>query len=299
LQSADEVERVESSIVGVARARELLHLIRKNTGALIGGILVFIFLVIAIVEGISGYLGKPLTPYNPIQTHVGPNFSPPTLHYLMGTDNFGRDVFSRVIASIPNDAVISFSVIAVALVVGLFIGSFAAFRGGILEEALMRITDVFFAIPALILAIAIAVALGPGLLNMMIALMIIWWPPYARLARGEALKVSHQNFIEASRFAGLPAPKIVLRHVIPNISITLLVYATLDIGTVILVYSGLSYFGLGVLPPAPDLGRMVSEYADYVLTYYWLPLFPGLTIALLVISYSIFGDGLRDALEVG
>jgi peptide/nickel transport system permease protein len=298
MQSPDEVERVEAP-KGFESARGILRAIRKNRGALIGVGMVSVFLGVAIVEGIAQLLGVQLTPYDPIQQQVGPNFSPPTFHYIMGTDNFGRDVFSRILASIPNDALISFSVIAAALVIGLLVGSFAAFRGGILEEALMRTTDVFFAIPALILAIAIAVALGPGLLNMMFALMIIWWPPYARLARGEALKVAHQNYIEASRFAGLGTAKIVFKHVIPNISITLFVYATLDIGTVILVYSGLSYFGLGVIPPAPDLGRMVSEYADYVLTYYWLPVFPGLIIALIVASYSIFGDGLRDALEVG
>ncbi len=271
----------------------------RNRGALIGLIMVAIFLGIALVEGIALLVGVQLTPYDPITQGVGPNFSPPTSHFIMGTDNLGRDVFSRIIASIPNDAALSFAVIAIALVVGILVGSFAAFRGGILEEALMRTTDVFFAIPALILAIAIAVALGPGLLNIMFALAIIWWPPYARLARGEALKIYHQNYIEASRFSGLNMPRIVFKHVIPNILVTLLVYATLDIGTVILVYSGLSYFGLGVVPPNPDLGRMVSEYADYVLTYYWLPVFPGLIIALLVVSYSIFGDGLRDALEVG
>jgi peptide/nickel transport system permease protein len=298
MQSPDEVEQVEAP-KGFTRPRELLRKIRKNKGALIGMFMVLIFLGIAVVEGVALLVGVQLTPYDPIKQGVGPNFSPPTLHYLMGTDNFGRDVFSRIIASIPNDAAISFAVIAVALIVGLLIGSFAAFRGGILEEALMRTTDVFFAIPALILAIAIAVALGPGIFHITLALAIIWWPPYARLARGEALKISHQNYIEASRFSGLNTPKIVFKHVIPNILITLLVYATLDIGTVILVYSGLSYFGLGVIPPNPDLGRMVSEYADYVLTYYWLPTFPGLIIALLVVSYSIFGDGLRDSLEVG
>jgi peptide/nickel transport system permease protein len=297
LQTADEVEKVEAA-KSVPASRELFRAIRKNKGAMIGLIMVSTFLLIAVIEGIGDLFHVSLTPYNPI-SYRGDRYLAPNLQHLMGTDNFGRDVFSRIIASLPNDAAISFSVIAIALIVGLLIGSFAAFRGGILEEALMRVTDVFFAIPALILAITITVALGNGLLNITIALMIIWWPPYARLARGESLKVSHQNFIEAARFAGAGTPKIVFRHVIPNIIITMLVYATLDIGTVILVYSGLSYFGLGVIPPTPDLGRMVSDYSDYILTKYWLPVFPGLIIALLVVSYSIFGDGLRDALEVG
>ncbi len=298
LQTVDEVEQIET-IKSASMPREIFALIRKNKGVLIGGAMVLIFLSIALAQAIATALGTRITPFNPLQLDAGPLTSPPTSTHLFGTDNLGRDVFSRVIASLPNDAEISFAVITVALVVGTLVGTFAAFRGGILEEALMRATDVFFAIPALILAIAIAVALGPGLLNINLALMIIWWPPYARLARGEALKVSHQNFIEASRLAGSGTAKIVFRHVIPNIFLTMIVYATLDIGTVILVYSGISYFGIGVQPPLPELGSMVSFTVDYILTYPWLPLIPGVIIALLVVSYSVFGDGLRDALEAG
>jgi len=260
--------------------------------------MILVFLGISLAQAIATGLGVRITPYDPLQL-TSLLHSPPNWAHLLGTDNFGRDVLSRVITALPNDAEISFAVIAVALVVGTLIGTFAAFRGGILEEALMRATDVFFAIPALILAIAIAVALGNGLLNINLALMIIWWPAYARLARGEALKVSHQNFIEASRLAGYGTVKIVFGHVIPNIFLTMIVYATLDIGTVVLVYSGISYFGIGVQPPHPELGNMVSLNVDYILVYPWLPLIPGLIIALLVVSYSIFGDGLRDALEAG
>ncbi len=297
MQTVDEVERVESAR-GISRPRETLRLIRKNKGALVGVSMVLIFLGVALAQAIATAIGVQITPYNPLQLS-GLLYSPPTLAHYFGTDQFGRDVFSRVITALPNDAEISFAVIAVALAVGTLVGSFAAFRGGILEEALMRVTDIFFAIPALILAIAIAVALGNGLLNINFALMIIWWPPYARLARGEALKISHQNYIEASKLAGFGATKIIFKHVIPNIIQTMIVYATLDIGTVVLVYSGLSYFGIGVAPPHPELGFMVSSTTGFILTYPWLPLIPGLIIALLVVSYSIFGDGLRDALEAG
>ena len=276
----------------------MLKLIRKNKGALIGVSMVLIFLGVALAQAIATAVGVRITPYNPLQLSSD-ILSPPSLSHYFGTDNFGRDVFSRVITALPNDIEISFAVIIVALVVGILIGSFAAFRGGLVEEALMRVTDIFFAIPALILAIAIAVALGNGLLNINLALMIIWWPAYARLARGEALKVSHQNYIEASRLAGFGTVRIVFKHVIPNILQTMIVYATLDIGTVVLVYSGLSYFNIGVHPPHPELGAMVSAANDYILSYPWLPLIPGIIIALLVISYSIFGDGLRDSLEAG
>ena len=161
----------------------------------------------------------------------------------------------------------------------------------------MRFTDVIFALPALVLAMSIGVALGPGVTNMMIALMIIWWPPYARLARGEALRVAHQNYIEAARLSGLGTMKILFKHVLRNIVVTMLVYATLDIGTVILVYSGLSYLGLSVRPPQSDWGEMVSSYQDYLITAPWLPVIPGAIIALGVIGFSLLGDGLRDALE--
>jgi peptide/nickel transport system permease protein len=144
---------------------------------------------------------------------------------------------------------------------------------------------------------AIGIALGPGVTNMMLALMIIWWPPYARLARGEALRVAHQNYIEAARLSGLGTIKILFKHVFRNIIVTMVVYATLDIGTVILVYAGLSYLGLSVRPPQPDWGEMVSSYQDYLITAPWLPVIPGFVIALGVIGFSLLGDGLRDALE--
>src|ERR1700730_6174862 len=295
MQTVDEVEEIES-VKSVSRPREVLGLIRKNKGALIGGLMVLVFLGVALAQTIATAIGVRITPYDPLQLS-GLLHAPPSWAHLLGTDNFGRDVFSRVFFALPNDAEISFAVIAVALIVGTLIGTFAAFRGGLLGEALMRATDVFFAIPALILAIAIAVALGNGLLNINLALLIIWWPAYARLARGEALKVSHQNFIEASKLAGRGTVKISFGHVIPNIFLTMIVYATLDIGTVVLVYSGISYFGIGVQPPHPELGNMVSLNVDYILVYPWLPLIPGIIIALLVVSYSVFGDGLRDALE--
>ncbi len=144
---------------------------------------------------------------------------------------------------------------------------------------------------------AIGIALGPGITNMTIALMIIWWPPYARLARGEALKIAHQNYIEAARLAGAGRSRIIVGHALPNITLTLLVYASLDVGTVILVYAGLSYLGLAVRPPLPDWGEMVSSYQDFMLSSPWLPFFPGLVIALGVVGFSLLGDGLRDALQ--
>jgi len=240
-----------------------------------------------------------VTPYDPLLQNVGPSLGPPSPAHLFGTDFLGRDVFSRVIWSIPNDLFVSFAVVAIALVVGAIIGAVAAFKGGLLDELLMRFTDVIFSLPALVIAMVISVALGPGLDHMMIALMVIWWPPYARVARGEALRVSHQNYIEAARFAGQRTAGIIFKHVLPNISLTLLIYATLDVATVVLTYAGLSYLGLSVRPPQPDLGEMISTSQDYLITAPWLPIIPGLVIALAVVGFSLLGDGLRDALEAG
>jgi peptide/nickel transport system permease protein len=274
----------------------LLKGIASNKGALIGAIIVVIFAITALVEFLGQIAGFNLTPYNPLALNVGAPFSPPSLSHLMGTDQLGRDIFSRILTATPNDFAVSLSVIAFSLIIGAIIGTYAAFHGGLLDEALMRVTDIFFAIPALVLAMAIALALGPGIVNMTIALMVIWWPPYARLARGEALKIAHQNYIEAAKLSGAGTSKIIFGHALPNISLTLLIYASLDVGTVILVYAGLTFLGLGVLPPHPDWGEMVSSTKDYILSAPWLPFFPGLVIALGVIGFSLLGDGLKDTL---
>jgi len=275
----------------------LLRLFRRSKEALVGGVIAFGLLLLAVIVTVTNLLGLRITPYDPIQQNVGPALAPPSLAHLMGTDIEGRDLFSRIIVATPNDVAVSLAVVGVALTMGIVIGSVAAFHGGLLDEALMRFTDVIFALPALVLAMAIGVTLGPGVTNMMVALMIIWWPPYARLARGEALRVAHQNYIEAARLSGMGTAKILFKHVFRSILVTMLVYATLDIGTVILVYSGLSYLGLSVRPPQPDWGEMVSSYQDYLITAPWLPVIPGFIIALGVIGFSLLGDGIRDALE--
>src|SRR5208337_162721 len=275
----------------------LLRLIAKNNEAIIGTVIVVGFVIIALLVSMSNIFGIQVTPYNPIAQNVGPPLAAPSFAHLLGTDVVGRDVFSRVIVATPTDMAVSVAVVGVALAAGGVIGSIAALRGGLPDAGLMRFTDVIFALPALVIAMTIGVVLGPGVTNMMIALMIIWWPPYARVARGEALKVAHQNYIEAARLSGLGTIKILFKHVMRNIVVTMLVYATLDIGTVILVYSGLSYLGLSVRPPQPDWGEMVSAYQDYLITAPWLPVIPGAIIALGVIGFSLLGDGIRDALE--
>jgi peptide/nickel transport system permease protein len=288
----------ESQLAKAAsRMGSLLSLIKMNKEAVVGTVIVSLFLATAVVTEIANVFGFQITPYDPLQQNTGPVLAAPSISHIFGTDLVGRDVFSRIIVAMPNDVAVGISVVGVAFLIGIIIGSIAALRGGLLDELLMRFTDVIFALPALVIAMVIAVTLGPGVTNMMVALMIIWWPPYARLARGEALKVSHQNYIDAARLSGMGAWRIMTRHIVPNIFVTMLVYATLDIGTVILVYSGLSYLGLSVRPPFPDWGEMVSSYQDYLIVAPWLPVFPGLIIAVGVVGFSLLGDGIRDALQ--
>jgi peptide/nickel transport system permease protein len=293
MESKTTNHRVSGSI------RNFFSLVFRTKEGAIGFGIVAIYLGTAVVAFVANILNVSVTPYDPLLQNVGPSLGAPSSAHLFGTDFLGRDVFSRVIWSVPNDLAVSFAVVGIALVVGAVIGAVAAFRGGLLDEFLMRFTDVIFSLPALVIAMVISVALGPGLSHMMFALMVIWWPPYARVARGEALRVAHQNYIEAARFAGQRTVGIIFKHVLPNISLTLLIYATLDIATVVLTYAGLSYLGLSVRPPQPDLGEMISTSQDYLITAPWLPIIPGLVIAIAVIGFSLLGDGLRDALEAG
>ena len=294
VESTNRPKRKGVGPIGVITGGLRLH---RNKEMVVGGAIVLFFSVLSIIVEAANLLHIQITPFNPIAQNVGPTFAPPSLKYLLGTDQYGRDVFSRIVAGTPNGFSIGFAVVGSAIFIGIMVGCFAGFRGGLFDEALMRTTDIFFAIPALILAIAIVARLGPGLESIAIALVIVWWPAYARLSRGETLKVAHQNYIEAAKTSGFGNVKIVVRHVIPNIFLTLIVYATLDLGTVVLFYAGLSYLGLSIPPPAPDWGYMVSNYQDYLVTSPLLPIIPGVVIAIGAIGFALFGDGFRDALE--
>jgi len=276
------------------RFTRIAKLLWRFKGALLGAFIVSCFTVTALAVSVTALLGISLTPYNPIAQNVGPALAPPSWSHLFGTDLIGRDVFSRVVAATPNDFFVCISVVAVAFVVGSVVGVYAGYHGGIVDEVLMRVTDVFFGIPALVLAMAIGFVLGVGVTNMVVALIVIWWPPYARLARGETLKVAHQNYIHAARLSGSSMLKILWQHAFRNIYHTMLIYSTLDVGTVLLLYSGLSYLGLSVRPPQPDWGKMISEYQDFIVIAPWLSLIPGLIISMSVFGFSMIGDGLRD-----
>jgi peptide/nickel transport system permease protein len=266
----------------------------RNKLSLAGGIVAGVYLVLAVLVTLTGGL---LLPHDPFVQNYAQALMPPSVTHLFGTDDLGRDIFSRVIAGTPFDAQIAFVVVLTSLALGGSIGAFAGYLGGRAEEIMMRVTDIFLSFPALVLAMAVAIAIGPGLTNAMMALLVVWWPWYARIGRGEALSIKSSQYIEAAHAAGLSGFQVVTRHVLPNILMPLLVYATLDISNVVLTGSVLSFIGLGAQPPTPEWGRMVFDGQDYLSGAWWMSVIPATAIFIVVLAFSLFGDGLRDAFD--
>ena len=221
----------------------------------------------------------------------------PSLHHLFGTDQVGRDVFSRVLYGARVSPLVALLVLVIACVVGIPLGVVAGYFGGVADEAIMRITDIFLAFPSLLLSLAFAAVLPPSLTSLTIAIAITWWPWYTRLIRGQAASVAGRPYVESCRALGIPAWRILLRHVLPNSVTPLIVQVSLDVGGVILTASALSFLGLGAQDPTPDWGLMVAEGQNYFTTQWWLVTYPGLAILLTALAFNLLGDGLRDVLD--
>jgi peptide/nickel transport system permease protein len=271
-----------------------LKVLRRDPLPIAGGIIAATFILDSVIVTL---LGNTVAPYDPNSISFGSRFLPPSSSHLFGTDNLGRDIFSRVIVAAPIDAEIAFVIVGVSILVGLVMGSIAGYYGGRVDEALMRITDLFLAIPALVLAIAIAVALGPGVDHVIEANLISWWPIYSRLARAGTLSLRESQFVEAARTAGVSNLTIIRKHILPNNISPILVYGTLDIGNSIIYASILSYLGLGAQPPTAEWGRMVYEGQTYLASAWWIAIMPGLIILIVAIGFNLLGDSLRDAFD--
>jgi peptide/nickel transport system permease protein len=238
-----------------------------------------------------------IAPYDPLAQALGSRLEPPSAEHWLGTDQLGRDITSRLVYGARISLVIGVVVVASAGIFGTFLGLVAGYGGGLVDEALMRLTEVFLAFPALILAMAIAGALGPSLTNAIIALAAVTWAIYARLARGQILSLRRREFVEAAQGIGASQMRIILRHLLPNAVAPLMVQASFDMGSAIIAAAGLSFIGFGAQPPTPEWGVMISEGRNFISTQPWLSLFPGLAILLAVGSFNLLGDGLRDAFD--
>ena len=274
----------------VALRKRRLPVLLRSPLTVAGLILMLIFVVCAVAAPL-------LAPYDPVKQSLSTRLKAPSEAHLMGTDQLGRDVFSRMLFGAQNSLTVGVIVVFSAGLFGTVLGLFAGYAGGTLDDVLMRITDIFFAFPPLILAMAIAAALGPSLTNAMIAISIVAWPVYARLMRGQALSLRQREFVEAARSIGATTPRILARHLLPNALAPLMVQATFDLGGTILTAAGLSFIGFGAQVPTPEWGVMISDGRSYISTQAWLPFFPGLAILFTVAAFNLIGDGLRDVLD--
>lgn len=263
--------------------------LKSNQLALIGAVLVLGWVIVTVAAPV-------LAPYDPLEQNIVDRLQSPNASYLFGTDQLGRDVLSRVIFGGRLSLPAALLVVVIALGLGTVIGAVAGYWGGAWEEVLMRVTDVFIAFPTIILAMAVAAALGPNLSNAIVAMVVVWWPKYSRIVRGLVLSVRENEYVEASRAVGATEGHLLWRVVLPNCIAPALVMATLDFGNAILVFAGLSFLGLGPEPSTPEWGRMVSDGIQYF-DQWWISDFPGLAIFTLVMAFNFVGDGLRDALD--
>jgi peptide/nickel transport system permease protein len=267
----------------------LLKLLGKPINRIwLGCSLILIFVALA---------GGRLTGYDPLEVNTENRFiEPGTLHW-MGTDNLGRDVSSRTLSGTRLALQSCLIILVSATTFGTLIGVIAGYYGGITDEVFMRISDIFIAFPGLVLALAIAAALGPNLNNAMVAISVVWWPPYARLVRGQVLALKQREYIESSRSLGGGSSWIIMRHILPNIMVPLLIQTTSDIGPALVTTSSLSFIGLGAQPPAAEWGSMVSLGRKYLLDYWWMSTFPGAAIFLTVWVFNGIGEAVRGVLS--
>ena len=283
----------ETLTVGTVRGNALRMAVRGNPLLVAGLVLATALVVIAIFAPlIAPYPGDAGSATHPLES-----FLPPSSHHWFGTDDVGRDVFSRVVYGARISLSVAAIVIAFSCVVGVPLGIAAGYFGGIVDNVLMRVTDIFLAFPALLLALALASVLTPSVGNATLAIAVTWWPWYARLARGQAASVAGRPYIESCRALGISPFRTLFRHVLPNSITPVIVQASLDVGGVILTAAALSFLGLGAQDPTPEWGLLVSKGEAYFTTEWWLVTFPGAAILIAALAYNLVGDGLRDRLD--
>lgn len=262
----------------------------KNPLAMLG---LFILILLVVMAVFASWI----SPHNPLSGELQDRLLPPSGNFLLGTDENGRDIFSRIVFGARTTLYIIGLVAVTAAPIGLLIGTTAGYLGGWVETTLMRLTDAFLAYPKLILALAFAAALGAGLENAVLAIALTAWPPYARIARAETLTVRNSDYVAAARMTGAGSLRILFGHIMPMCIPSLIVRVSLDMAGIILIAAGLGFLGLGVAPPQPEWGSMVSEGRSQILEQWWVCTYPGIAICIVSLGFNLIGDGLRDVLD--
>jgi len=303
-----ETEQVSGRAL-TGRKAELRHayiIYKQNPVVVAGSIIAVGSIVLALL---SGFIVDPnLWHFQQLDLRLcwnNPIFSWPVANifscsgraYPLGTDAYGRDLLQMIILALPLDMEISLTIVILGTLIGVALGSLAAYAGGKIDEAILRVTDVFFAIPGLVLAIVLMTVLGRTIMNLTIAVLITWWPFYVRLIRSQVLSEKERPYVEALRSTGASPVRILFLHILPNTIYPVIVQMTLDIGNVILTFSALMFLGFSPNPLLPELGNLVTDGINYVFTAPWLIVFPGLTIVIVVLGFNLLGDGIRDVLD--
>lgn len=269
----------------------LIRRLLRNRSGSIGLLMVLIYALIALLGAFD------ITPYPPLEQHVSDRLKPPSAEYVMGTDLFGRDIASRLMAGAANSLRLAVLSVSIAATLGTCLGTLSGYIGGLFDNIMMRVMDVFFALPALLLALVIVSVLGPGIATTVLAISTVYTPIFARVVRGPVLSIKELDFITAARCLGMSDARILIRHVLPNTLPPLIVQISLALSWSLLTEAGLSFLGLGVQPPHPSWGVMLSESRGIAEIAPWLMIFPALSIVFGVMGFNLLGDDLRDVLD--
>ena len=275
-----------------SQAGEVWHQLKKNKGAMLGLFLIIVIFLATVGANVFLDYEEQVIGMNIVERLQGPS-----LKHWMGTDDMGRDIFLRILYGAKYSLSVGVVAVLIAVVIGVPLGAFAGYFGGILEDIIMRVTDIFAAVPNILMAIVVVSALGQGMGNLMLAVGLCSIPQFVRITRASVLTVRDQEYVEAARAVGRSELQIIFGHVLPNCLSPIIVQTTLRIASAIITAAALSYLGLGVVPPAPEWGAMLSYGRNFIRGYSYMTLFPGLAIMVTVLALNLLGDGLRDALD--
>jgi peptide/nickel transport system permease protein len=294
----DDISQIQSGIKRWKKEHEstikevyyALHLIRKNPLTLIGTLVILGLILVALFAPF-------LAPYPENAINLANRLRPPSMTNLLGTDDIGRDILSRIIYGSRISILIAAIAVGIALGIGVPIGAVAGYSGGTIDDVVMRITDVFLAFPSIVLALAIGAALGRGIVAVIIAVSLTWWPWYTRLVRAQAISIRESQYVEAAKAVGARDLRIIYTHVLPNCIAPIIVQGSMDLGNAILAAAALGFLGIGAQEPIPEWGLMVSIGRMFIINQWWVATFPGLAIVITVLGFNLLGDGLRDILD--